>query len=89
MRLNFGRNARAVVSDFDQNVARLQFRADFQPPPVRHRVNRVVNQIRPNLIEQTSVRRDARQIFVVFARDVMFFVFNLCLRISRVLSKPL
>src|SRR5215510_4116981 len=65
--LNIGRNAGAVVVDFDQNVIRLDRRANPQVALAVHRVNRVEDQVGPYFIDRAAVSGNARQVGGVFA----------------------
>src|SRR5262245_40922464 len=65
--LNFWRNAGAVISDFDQDVIGLGRRANPQVALAVHRVNRVDDQVGPDLIERAAVSGNARQVVGVLA----------------------
>src|SRR5262245_58550536 len=65
--LNFWRNAGAVIADFDENVIWLGRRANPQVALAVHRVDRVDDQVGPDLIERAAVSGNARQVVGVFA----------------------
>ncbi len=66
-RLNFRRNAGSIVRDFHHDTFVLPARFDFQFPFALHRVNRIIDDVRPHLIQLAPVRFDARQSRVVRA----------------------
>src|SRR5689334_22853179 len=56
--LELGRDSGAVVADFHQNASELRCGADYQFALPVHRVDGVVDQVRPDLIELAAVRTD-------------------------------
>ena len=69
-RLNFRWNARTIVRDFDDDAFFILTKCfDFDFARAVHRVNRVVENVRPDLVQFTAVRFDARQIARVLARN--------------------
>src|SRR5262249_21027377 len=64
--LNIGGNPGAVVVDFDQNVIRLDRCTNPQLAVPVHRVNRVDDQVGPDLIERAAISGNARQVVGVF-----------------------
>ena len=74
--LHLRRYANACITDFDQGPTVLPRCADSQRAAVRHRVYRIVDQVRPNLIELGGMCWDHRQrlIEVLDDFDVAIFV---------------
>ena len=64
--LDAGRNARAIVDDFDYNVifARISFQSDHTVSI--HGIDSIIDDIRPYLVELAGIRLDARQIRGIF-----------------------
>ena len=67
--LNFFRNARTIVRDFDDDASFSLIRFDFQFTLALHRIARIIDEIRPHLVQLTAVRFDARQIGRVLLDD--------------------
>ena len=74
-RLHVGGNADAVVDDAHDRRATVAGGLDPQHAMIRHRVDRVVGQIGPDLIELAGKRAHRRQIgrVVALERDVLAF----------------
>ena len=67
--MDLRRNADAVVDNFDHHLAVFQARADADFPGAIDRMNRVVDQIGPNLIQFVPISHDARQRPIKFAQN--------------------
>ena len=69
MRLHFGRNAAAVVGNLHDHLVVIQERSDTDFSRPFDRVNGVVEQIGPHLVEFAAVSQDARNRAIILARD--------------------
>src|SRR5271156_3124919 len=69
MRLDFGRNSRAVIGDLDHGAIVLAIGSNSKLALATHGVNRIVDDVRPNLIELAAKRIYQKWNFLVIARD--------------------
>ena len=69
VRLNFRRNAAAVVGDFHHHLVVIQKCGDADLPRSFDRVDGVIEQIRPHLVEFAAVGHDSWNRAIVLARD--------------------
>ena len=61
---------RPVVTDLDDHVAVAREGADLDPAVAAHRIDRVVEDVRPHLVELAAERLDRRQPGLVVAHDL-------------------
>src|SRR2546425_6015914 len=61
VRLHLRWNARAVIDDFDDQLIVFQRSADADLPGAIDGMNRVIDQVGPNLVEFAAISHDARQ----------------------------
>ena len=67
--LDLQRHARTIVGDLDFDAVLGPRRAERELALASHRVDRVVDQVGPDLVQLGTVTGDARQLRVVVARD--------------------
>src|SRR5690242_4587458 len=64
---NLRRNSRTVVSNLNQDAAKLGYRSYQQRAALVHRVNRVIDEVGPNLVELAAARANPGNRAVVLA----------------------
>src|SRR6185503_19526995 len=63
------RYSRTIVANLNQNISRFALGAYLQFTAFAHRIDRVNNQVGPNLIELTAISLNLRQRLSILARD--------------------